>query len=55
MEDRLRNPEGGKRISFGRLLWVGPLAVLASVITNVLVSIIAGLCLASLPSFSLCS
>src|SRR5918998_6224770 len=41
MEDRLSNPEGGKRISFGRLLWVGPLAVLASVIANVLVSITA--------------
>ena len=35
------NPEGGKRISFGRLLWVGPLAVLASVIANVLVSLTA--------------
>ena len=41
MEDRLSNPEGGKRISFGRLLWVGPLAVLAAVIANVLVSITA--------------
>ena len=41
MEDRLSNPEGGKRISFRRLLWVGPLAVLASVIANVLVSITA--------------
>jgi len=39
MEDGLSNPEGGKRISFRRLLWVGPLAVLASVIANVLVSI----------------
>ncbi len=39
MEDGLINPEGGKRISFRRLLWVGPLAVLASVIANVLVSI----------------
>lgn len=41
MEDGLGNPEGGKRISFRRLLWVGPLAVLASVIANVLVSITA--------------
>ncbi len=41
MEDGLSNPEGGKRISFRRLLWVGPLAVLASVIANVLVSITA--------------
>lgn len=41
MKDRLSNPEGGKRISFGRLLWVGPLAVLAAVIANVLVSITA--------------
>ena len=41
MEDGLINPEGGKRISFRRLLWVGPLAVLASVIANVLVSITA--------------
>jgi hypothetical protein len=39
MEDGLSNPEGSKRISFRRLLWVGPLAVLASVIANVLVSI----------------
>ena len=51
MEDRLSNPEGGKRISFGRLLWVGPLAVLASVIANVLVSITAVALLGISPEF----
>jgi hypothetical protein len=51
MEDRLSNPEGGKRISFGRLLWVGPLAVLAAVIANVLVSITAVALLGISPEF----
>ena len=51
MEDGLSNPEGGKRISFRRLLWVGPLAVLASVIANVLVSITAVALLCISPEF----
>jgi hypothetical protein len=51
MEDRLSNPEGGKQISFGRLLWVGPLAVLAAVIANVFVSITAVALLGISPEF----